>query len=203
MLTTVKSTVQLVVDKTHAILFGDNLALNIAAGLVLTAVAIAFCIATAMVYRNTLLLCRRYDFPRTAWTKHYDDVVAYNDFRKEYQVAMLAIWKAKRVNREAALKYVQHMLLIRNIDFVDFPNGTFASRVKGLPTLPAITEFDTIELPKGFRYVTNPGRFKNFRRMKHWHVFLNLLCTVPILLIELVLFVLFVEFYAMLFMPSM
>lgn len=201
MLSTVQDRVQTVAHLFQDLIGNASLPLQIIIGLVCTLVVIATCILFAIVFRKSLSKVLSDSFPKTVWTQHIKDVTEYNDFSKEYNCALAAIKVVNHNQRESALKYIQHLLLVRNVDFMDFPSGTFTSRVKGLPNLPKVSLFDTNELPKGFRYVTNPGKFKSFKRMKRWHTFLNLLCIVPILLLELMLCVLVIEFFAMLFVP--
>lgn len=201
MLSAVQDRVQTVARLFQDLIGNVSLPLQIIIGLVCTLVVIAICILFAIIFRKSLNKVTSDSFPRTVWTQHIKDVTEYNEFSKEYNYALATIKVVNRNQRESALKYIQHLLLVRNVDFVDFPKGTFTSRVKGLPNLPKVSLFDTNELPKGFRYVTNPGRFKNFKHMKCWHTFLNILCIVPILLVELVLCILVIEFFAMLFVP--
>ena len=201
MLSAIQDHIQTVARIFQDLIGNMSLPLQIIIGLVCTLVVIATCILFAIIFRKSLSKVLSDSFPKTVWTQHIEDVTEYNDFSREYNYAIDAMKVVSRNQRESALKHIQHLLLVRNVDFMDFPNGTFTSRVKGLPNLPKVSLFDTNELPKGFRYVTNPGKFKNFKRMKRWHTFLNLLCIIPILLLELMLCILVIEFFAMLFVP--
>lgn len=185
MLDSVMKYIQHVVDLLQNVLFSQSKPLRILVCIAFTLIPLIACFIFAKLFQLTFAKVKSDRFPKTAWTQHCMDLKSYNTFLDEYEPALQAL----SLKNKDAIKRVHRILLKYNVDFVDYPNGTFASRVSGLPVFPRIDKFSMQELPKGFRYVTDPKKFKSFKSMYRWHLFCNTLCTVPIIVLCIVAFI--------------
>lgn len=191
MLDSVIEPIQYVVDSVQNVFLSQSKPVQSVICFVFTLIPLLTCFLFTKLLQLVLLKVKSDMFPKTAWTQHCMDLQAYNTFLNEYEPALQSL----SLQNKDAIKRVHKILLKHNADFVDYPNGTFASRISGLPVFPRIDRFSMQKLPKGFRYVTDTKRFKSFKSMYRWHVFCNLICTVPIIVLCTVSFVAIAQFY--------
>lgn len=111
-------------------------------------------------------------FPKwSKWSKHCYDVDNYLEFREKYTTMCEQLKEVPKPCIDRLYANIVLLMLKNGMDCKTIDkDGTRAAHVKCLPECPPITLFDTTQLPKGFTYVTNPGRYKNFNNMRNWHL---------------------------------
>lgn len=199
MLDSVIKPIQYVVDLLQNVFLFKSKPIQGLVCFVFTLVSLLTCFVFTKLLQLMLVKVKSDKFPKTDWTQHCMDLQAYNTFLNEYEPALQSL----SLQNKDAIKRVHKILFKHNVDFVDHPDGTFASRISSLPIFPRIDRFSMQKLPKGFRYVTDTKRFKSFKSMYHWHVFCNLVCTVPIIVLCVISFVAIVQFYILVLSNNM